>query len=323
MRTRLEWFVVPCVASMFAGNAITVNAQDAPKSKRNINFVWTNETDDWDAKTVRDRVAKELENSGVSEEIKAKIMKDVEAALNTAAKEIGKRGKSAAKKAEDAVENAKEGAKQSEGASEQALKSQQNRWTTQLFRDPKGESFQIGVQCVQVSDEDGDEAAGKTQGLEVKAVFDSSPANKAGIAEGDVLLSVDLTRISTIADLTSALQSAGMKDAEVVIELKREGEKTKVKVKPTKMKSADLELESIRLAFPTEGFVVGEEEMKKYEGQQMKKWIPSVTPNGGAQMLGLNGITDAVKKDMDELKSELAEMKKMIREIAKAMGENK
>ena len=102
MKSRLEWFIVPCVASMFGGNAVSLNAQDPSKAKRNLNVVVHQVTDEVDANSVRDKVAKELANSGIPEEAKARILKDVEAALSKA-KDAAKKVKKATAKG---IENA-------------------------------------------------------------------------------------------------------------------------------------------------------------------------------------------------------------------------
>ncbi len=342
MKTRLEWFVVPCVATMFAGNAITLHAQDAPKAKRILNVVLAKESDDLDAKSIRDKVAKELENSGIAEAVKERILKDVEAALSaatkTAAKEASADAKHAAVIVVKAKEHAKEAAKHAEAAVAKAkqrakeaaenvdiiiqknIPKTANQFTTQFFLDPKGESFRIGIQCVQLGDEGSESAAEGKPGLEVNAVFDDSPAKKAGIEEGDVLLTVDATKITKIADLTNALQAAGSKEAEVAIELKRDDKTITLKVKPTKMKSADLELENVRLALPTGGYVVDEQAMKSFQ-EQMKHFIPAINSKGGSQAWSFNHNSEDLKKDLEDLKSELSELKKMIRELAKAVGE--
>ncbi len=310
MKTRLEWFIVPCVASMFGGNAMNLNAQDPPKAKRNLNVVLHQVTDEVDAKSIREKVAKELANSGISEETKARILKDVEDALNKA-KDAAKKAKRAAAKG---IENA-------EKAVEEAVIKIQNHanspgtshaFTTQFFRDTKGDGFRIGVQCIQ--EEDGNDETETKPGLEVKTVVDDSPAHKAGIKEGDFLVTVDANRITKIGDLTNALQEAGKKEKEVTIELKRDDKNIIVTVKPTKMKFSDSELQNIQLALPTGGFVVDAEAMKSFQ-EQMKKWSPGKMPNGGPQVWNFQKDSTDLKKDLDDLKSEMAELKKMLKEM--------
>ena len=52
MKKRLEWFIVPCVATMFGGSTLTVNAQDPPKLRR---VVVHQVHGDVDAKSIRDK----------------------------------------------------------------------------------------------------------------------------------------------------------------------------------------------------------------------------------------------------------------------------
>ena len=188
---------------------------------------------------------------------------------------------------------------------------------TQVFHDPKNDGYRIGIQCSQVDDEhsEADKAASKDNpGLEVKAVVDDSPAKKAGIEEGDILVSVGGTKITKIADLTSAVQEAGKKEKELNIELKRNGKVINVTVKPTKMKTSDIELENIQLTLPTGGFVFDNSESVKTFQEQMKKWSPKNMP-GGDQVWNFQGDSGNLKKDIEELKSELTELKKMIKEL--------
>lgn len=318
MKMRLEWVIVPCVASMFAGNAISLQAQENPKATRNLNVVVTSTGDEFDAKSIQEKVAKELEKSGVSDDLTKKILKEIEATLS----KVDKDGSSKSLKA-----TVKNGANatvivQGDDKNADGKKVIGQLFTTQLFRDPKGESYRIGVQCVQSDGEEGSKANDDKLGLEVKAVSDDSPAQKAGIQEGDVLVAINAKKISKISDLTNALQEAGKKEAEVVIEVQRDDQTIVKKVKPTKMKSADIQLEDIKLSLPTGGYVLDEEGMKAFE-EKMKGLNREIFKQGKAQVFSSKDSSDELKKDMDDLKSELAEMKKLIRELAKSVNEKK
>ena len=306
MKKRLEWFVVPCVATMFAGNAVNLHAQDTPKAKQKVNVV-INQSHDDEAKNVRDKIAKELADSGVPEEIKTRILKNVEEALSKAQKKLTVKSTKSADEAESVADAGKlipmlnkvEGMYPANG------------YTTHFFVDPKNDSYRIGVQCIQSESDEEDDV---NEGLEVKAVFDDSPARKAGIEEGDVLLTVDATKINKISDLTNALQEAGKKEKEVKIEAKRDEKVISLTVKPTKMKSSDIGLENIRLSLPTEGFVVNDEVMKTVQEQMKKFGSPDATSS--SQVWSFKSDSEELKKDLAELKSEMAELKKMIKELA-------
>ena len=183
-------------------------------------------------------------------------------------------------------------------------------YTTHFFRDPKNDGYRIGIQCIQV--EDGDDKSEVKPGLEVKAVVDDSPAKKAGIAQGDILVSVNGTKISKIVDLTNALQEAGKNEKEVTIEFKRDEKVISVTVKPTKMKASDVELENIHLTLPTGGYVFDGGTRSLFRDRL--GFAGSGDPNG-AQVLNLHSNSFDFKKDIDELKSELADLKKMIKEL--------
>ena len=328
MRIRLEWFIVPCVATMFGGSALSVKAQDPPKVR--VNVVHTQVQGDIDAKSIRDKVAKELEASGISQEAKARILKDVEEALSKV-KEAGKKAKKAIVKgveigsSETKADDTKaEDAKADVGEATIVIQKKSHSpntthaFTTQIYRDPKNDGYRIGIQYSQVDSEQGDadkDATKERPGLEVKAVMDDSPAKKAGIEEGDVLISVNGSKITKISDLTSAVQEAGKKDKELTIELQRNEKVVNVTVKPTKMKSSDIELENIQLSLPTGGFVFDNPESVKTFQEQMKKWGSGNMPSGGAQVWNFQGDPGNLKKDLEELKFELAELKKMIKEL--------
>ncbi len=323
MKRRLEWFIVPCVATMFGGSALSLKAQDPPKVR--VNVVHTQVQGDIDAKSIRDKVAKELEGAGMPEEAKARILKEVEEALSKV-KDAGKKAKKAIVKGVE-IESSETKAEDAKADVREATIVIQNKshspntphaFTTQIFRDPKNDGYRIGIQCSQTETEQSDtdkDATKDKPGLEVKAVMDDSPAKKAGIEEGDVLVSVNGSKITKIADLTSAVQEAGKKEKELTIELKRNEKVVRVTVKPTKMKSSDIELENIQLSLPTGGFVFDNQDAVKSFQEQMKKWTPENMPKGGAQVWNFQSDSGSLMKDIEELKSELAELKKMIKEL--------
>ena len=294
MKRSLEWFIVPCVATIFGSGAMTVNAQDPPKLRR---VVIGQVQNDADAKGLQERIANELEKSGIAAEDVARILKDVEDSL--------KKVKGVAIKAKKSFE--------SESKWKASSPTTTKLFTTHFFRDPKSDGYRIGIQCSQVDAEEGEDEKEAKPGLEVKAVFDDSPAKKAGIEEGDILVSVNGSKINKIADLTDAVQDAGKNEKEVTIELKRDEKVVSVTVKPTKMNSSDIELENIDL-FSTGGYVFDGDVMKSFQ-DQMKHWNPKNLQGGVAQVLNLHSNSVDLKKDMTELKSEIAELKKLIKEL--------
>ncbi len=294
MKRTLEWFIVPCVATIFGSCAMTVNAQDPLKLRR---VVIGQAQNDADAKGLQERIAKELEKSGIAAEDVVRILKDVEDSL--------KKAKGVASKATKSIEvelNLKGGSPVT-----------QKLFTTHFFRDPKSDGYRIGIRCSQVDDEVGEGEKEAKSGLEVQAVSDDSPANKAGIEEGDILVSVNGSKINKIADLNRAVQEAGKNEKEVTIELKRDEEVVSVTVKPTKMNSSDIELENIDL-FSTGGYVFDGDVMKSFLDSK-KLLNPKNLQGGIAQVLNLHSNSVDLKKDMEELKTEIAELKKLIKEL--------
>ena len=299
MRMRLKWFVAPCVASMMGGTSLGLYAQDAPKVIRIRNVVVQQDQDGVDADGIRTKVAKELEKSGISEETKTRILKDLEDALGNAKAGLTKAKKVLEKESQRAKAVAKD-------ATEEQLKKRvlllgnSGSFTTQFFVSPKGDGYRIGIQCNAVETEDGHEAVEGKQGLEVQTVVDDSPAAKAGILEGDFLMTVNRTKIAKLMDLTKEVQEAGMEGKEITIELSRNEKVVNVAVKPTKMKSSDVELENIRLAIPAGGFVFD---------------APAGGVGSAEQVFGFRNDSADLKKEMAELKSEMADLKKLLKEM--------
>ena len=310
---RLKWFVAPCLASMMGGTSLGLYAQDAPKVTRNLRVVVHHDQDGVDADGIRAKVARELEKSGISEESKTRILKDVEDALNNAKAGLSKARKVAEKESQRAKAAVKD-------VTEEQLKLRAQSpgnlgsFTTQFFVSPKGDGYRIGIQCSAVEMEDGHEVVEGKQGLEVQAVVDDSPAAKAGVVEGDLLLTANGTKISKIMDLTKELQEAGKEGKEVTLTLKRDEKVISVAVKPTKMKSSDVEMENIRLAIPTGGFVVDGDAMKGFQ-EQMKKFVPEGGVSGSEQIFRFRNDSADLKKEMAELKSDMADLKKLLKEM--------
>jgi len=299
MKMRLKWFIAPCVASMMGGTSLSLYAQNELKVTRTLNVVVQRDQDGADADGIRAKVARELEKSGISEETKTRILKDVEDALSNAKAGLTKAKKVLEKESQRAKAVAKD-------ATEEQLKKRvlllgnSGSFTTQFFVSPKGDGYRIGIQCNAVETEDGHEAVEGKQGLEVQTVVDDSPAAKAGILEGDFLMTVNRTKIAKLMDLTKEVQEAGMEGKEITIELSRNEKVVNVAVKPTKMKSSDVELENIRLAIPAGGFVFD---------------APAGGVGSAEQVFGFRNDSADLKKEMAELKSEMADLKKLLKEM--------
>jgi len=71
------------------------------------------------------------------------------------------------------------------------------------------------------------------KGVEVKEVFEESPAEKAGIKEGDILVKIDGEKISSANDVRRYLRKLE-EDKEVSIDLLRDGKEITVQATPDK-----------------------------------------------------------------------------------------
>jgi hypothetical protein len=191
----------------------------------------------------------------------------------------------------------------------------------------EGDRFRIGVACRQLSDTQDDEKASADQerdradkktedqkpGLRIESVLEDSPAADAGIQKGDVLVTVDSKEIKVVADLTEVIQEAGKKDKDVTLDLVRDDKMITVHVKPSKLKASDIEMESIQLNLPARGFLLNEEAMKKWQEQASK--LKEGNAASSAFAFAMPDGNGDWKKEVDELKSEIADLKKLVREL--------
>jgi hypothetical protein len=93
--------------------------------------------------------------------------------------------------------------------------------------------------------------------------------------------------------------------------LSRDEKTVKVEVKPTKMKSADVEMDDIRLTLPEGGFVVDTDLLKSVQGFKV---IPQEMIKQGFSFEAKSSSNE-LKKEIDELKGEISELKKLVKEL--------
>ena len=94
------------------------------------------------------------------------------------------------------------------------------------------EKVYIGVNVSQVtsgSRRSGTQDTDTAYGLEVQSVTEDSPAEKAGISEGDVITEFNGEKLTSVADLNSLLNKCKEGD-EIVLTVLRDGETQKIKV---------------------------------------------------------------------------------------------
>ncbi len=105
--------------------------------------------------------------------------------------------------------------------------------------------YRVGIGC-KVKDE------GDTQpGLEVETVFEDTPAAKAGLKQGDRLISIDSQPVHSHDDIVAAVQKAGEENRSVQIEATRGEESIKFEIKPQQTAVAELHSEFIQPGGPS------------------------------------------------------------------------
>ena len=341
MKTRLNWFKASAglALALGANSVMAQSKDDASKTTQKTEVIVVHGSKD--AEHISDvlaKVSKELDKANVSDEIKAKILKQMESATSKAdaaiqsatkgairAKAMGA-AKSEDGKAQQEIQvtvirsddgNAQGTPKVVQGAKVvQGVPLAGEQFRTILIRPTgkDGENYRIGIACQQTSDEaDGDDAKDVKPklGLRIETVLEDSPAEKAGIKKGDTLLTANAKEIKIVADLMDVIQEAGKNEKAVTLELTRDDKTLKIEVKPIKMKSSDIEIDNLQLALPSEGFVFNEEAMKKFQ-EQAGKWKPENMAKGFAFAMPTPGDSSELKKEIDEIKSEISEIKKML-----------
>ena len=92
-------------------------------------------------------------------------------------------------------------------------------------------AFMIGLHCLTVEQADLD------KGLIVTEVVDGSPAAKAGIQRGDVVLGSGEQEYDDVRDLIASVQSAGKSDTLLALHVRRGDDELEIEIKPTKRES--------------------------------------------------------------------------------------
>jgi C-terminal processing protease CtpA/Prc len=154
------------------------------------------------------------------------------------------------------------------------------------------------------------------RGLLVEETMADSPAQKAGIAKGDIVVSVDGKQVEELSDLMTKIQSAGKEAKSIQLQLDRDGKSITVEVKPIKMESADLSMESIELAMPPSGFVFDTEGVKSFQDAS-KKWSFRVPQSSGVVVQSQSDAGDSgeLRKEVSQLKTEILELKKLVKKL--------
>ena len=341
------------IANLFVCSALVASsaafAKDDPpevKKENNVQVVVTSSNPG----DILEKVSKALEENKVSAEKRAKIMAQLQPAIDKAmAFTVTEGGGQDAKVMKvfsttqiTSGESSPKGDAPNDGNVVEIKVDQDGKKTATVLRLNNGQVsgrlispltkqddvYRIGVALEQIviDDEDSegsddskddkpDASAKDVKGVVVESTMADSPAEKVGIKKGDVIVSADDKTITVYTDLMEKIQEAGKNEKPLHLSIQRDGETIKLEVKPTKMKSSDLAMETIELSLPTtEGFVLDSSEMleafKDADAMRNAQMNPSVwlqTLRGGEE--------GGLAKEVAELKNEIAELKKLVKEL--------
>jgi PDZ domain len=185
--------------------------------------------------------------------------------------------------------------------------------------DVVGGKYFIGVMCEAVDEETADELElEEASGLIVREVTEDSPAAKAGIESGDVLLLADDTELTEAAELVEVVQKAGEEGNHLTLTLLRDGNEEHIRVEPAERDMEQLGRMQFQMAPGMEG-----------EGNFNLQFLPDMhalkAQLGDLQQLGPALMLEAQDlANNPELKAEIEEaMQEMRAEFEAAAAEMK
>ena len=168
-----------------------------------------------------------------------------------------------------------------------------------------GKQYRIGVSCreeVVVVES----APERKPTVSVDQLMEDSPAAKAGIRKGDVIVKLNGKDLKSVNELSEQVQSAGKDEKVLVIELLRGDETITVDVKPEKVELFDLTVDLADIAGASQGWVSS-------SPQGIPRGMAFKSVSGQETSANLN----ALREDVKGLKKEIAELKEMIRDLKK------
>jgi membrane-associated protease RseP (regulator of RpoE activity) len=172
----------------------------------------------------------------------------------------------------------------------------------QMMRmDANGPSYRIGIAIVPEDEGEGEDS----EGLVVREVMEDSPAEKAGIEQGDVILSINGKEAEGFTDLLEAVQAAGKASEDLLLLVERDGKEMKFEITPAKTEGSDVGVVNFNLA-PEAGMILDLNDAR----------VPAGIAIQGQAFPGMMaGNTDALKEEIGELRKEIEELKGMIRKL--------
>jgi membrane-associated protease RseP (regulator of RpoE activity) len=306
----------------FLGAVQVVGQEEAQQTTQTVTVVVSD--DGGKSEKALDQIRNQLKNSGLPEESQKKILAQVEEALahaSAATAEVTKAGKAAANAAKEAAEQLGKSlpANKMMPSIQLNMEDLQNRIEGKLkgrlqLGGPQfqlgvgtGPSYRIGISLAQKQQEDDDDDEDEdddeddedddeqVEGMVVEQVMDDSPASKAGIEPGDVIVSVNGKGLRDFTQLQRVVREAGESDKALVLTLRRDGKDKKIKIKPVKTEESDVSVMEMEL-LPQQGVFLNGLPLSSF------------------------GATDAscsedLKKEIAELRDEIGELKKMVKKL--------
>ena len=262
---------------------------------------------------VRKRVAEQLEKASVSQEVRERVLQEIDSISLNASKARSKATElmQVAKKRIEQKLKVTDGKEQVEvliedggEPSERAIGTIGNIFRAQVSRD-LDQRFRIGVACSSSVEEENTSRAGLT----IMSVVPESPAFEAGIQEDDVLMAIDGAEVKSVEQLSKSVQAAGKDGKELALKILRDSKETEIKLKPAEIKDTDKLVESLQLDIPPSGFVFSNQEML----DQLKSRIAGQNPSGGG-VFAFSG-NDELREEIELMRKEIQELKEMIKEL--------
>ena len=178
--------------------------------------------------------------------------------------------------------------------------------------------YMIGLSCMPVDDTLRKKLKlGEGVGLVIQSVFEDTPAKKAGIQKGDVLVKVGDKDVAGIEDLVAAVQAAGKEKKKLALMILRDGKMRTVQVVPGDSKSIEISvsaeiddqaLEGLKKHLHIEGNIL------KHGPAGFGQMGPGVITKWGVFKVDAAEVQD-LKKQVENLSRQVQELKKAITEM--------
>ena len=303
MKCRLSGYIVSFTATLASGSLLFAQGKDE-KEVRTTRIV----VNDGNFEQVRKRVAEHLEKASVSEEVRERVLREMDSISLNSSKLLEKVNGAR----NDAKQPVEHNIKVKDGNEQLEIVIDGDEDNEQVFRrifradvmKDLVQKYRIGVACGTSEEENSD----TDNGLIVRSVISDSPAFKAGIKEKDQLVVIDGKKLESVGQLLETVQAAGKAGKAIELEIMRGEEKLTVQVKPAEIKDTDKVVERLQLDIPPSGFVFDNKEMLD---QLKSKFAGENRMNG---VFAISG-TDELRKEIELMRKEIQELKEMIKEL--------